>query len=63
MVRVATALELFQAAALIHDDVMDASDTRRGMPATHRFFGRLHARSGWDGDADRFGCRRRDPGR
>ena len=32
----ATAMELFQAAALIHDDVMDDSDTRRGMPAAHR---------------------------
>ena len=56
VVRVATALELFQAAALIHDDVMDASDTRRGMPATHRFFAALHAEQGWDGDGDRFGA-------
>jgi len=56
VVRVATALELFQAAALIHDDVMDASDTRRGMPATHRYFTALHAEQGWDGDGDRFGA-------
>ncbi len=56
VVRVATALELFQAAALIHDDVMDASDTRRGMPATHRYFASLHADQGWDGDGDRFGA-------
>ncbi|TXR55748.1 polyprenyl synthetase family protein [Quadrisphaera setariae] len=55
VVRVATALELFQAAALIHDDVMDASDTRRGMPATHRYFAGLHAERRWDGDGDRFG--------
>ncbi|PWD49842.1 polyprenyl synthetase [Serinibacter arcticus] len=33
----AAALELFQAAALVHDDLMDASDTRRGAPSTHRF--------------------------
>ncbi|MEI2726712.1 MAG: polyprenyl synthetase family protein [Verrucomicrobiota bacterium] len=32
------ALELLQACALIHDDVMDGSDTRRGMPAAHRRF-------------------------
>lgn len=55
VIRVATALELFQAAALIHDDVMDASDTRRGMPATHRYFAGIHTDRRWDGDADRFG--------
>ncbi len=35
---VGAALELFQAAALFHDDVMDDSDTRRGLPAAHRVF-------------------------
>ena len=29
------ALEVFHAAALVHDDIIDNSDTRRGMPATH----------------------------
>jgi len=52
---VGAALELFQAAALFHDDVMDASDTRRGLPAAHRTFAGLHERSGWSGSADRFG--------
>jgi geranylgeranyl diphosphate synthase type I len=55
VVAAAAALELFQAAALIHDDVMDDSDTRRGRPAAHREFASLHARLGWDGDAQRFG--------
>jgi geranylgeranyl diphosphate synthase type I len=55
IVTVAASLELFQAAALVHDDVMDGSDTRRGMPAAHRAFGALHADSGWAGDSDRFG--------
>lgn len=53
--RAATSLELFQAAALVHDDVMDASDTRRGMPAVHRRFASLHRGSAWTGDAERFG--------
>jgi geranylgeranyl diphosphate synthase type I len=35
----AAALELLQGSALVHDDVMDASDTRRGRPSVHRQFG------------------------
>ncbi|MFL6154220.1 MAG: polyprenyl synthetase family protein [Ornithinibacter sp.] len=55
LVRLASAMELFQAAALIHDDVMDDSDTRRGMPAAHRAFATRHTARGWAGDQDRFG--------
>lgn len=55
LVTAAAALELFQAAALIHDDVMDDSDTRRGKPAVHRRFEALHAAQGWDGSYERFG--------
>jgi geranylgeranyl diphosphate synthase type I len=51
----AAALELFQAAALIHDDLMDGSDSRRGMPAVHRRFAGLHRGQGWTGDGERFG--------
>ncbi|HEX2772118.1 MAG TPA: polyprenyl synthetase family protein, partial [Micromonosporaceae bacterium] len=50
-----TALELVQASALIHDDLMDRSDTRRGEPAIHRRFAEHHRRSGWHGDPDAFG--------
>ncbi|MEU1487137.1 polyprenyl synthetase family protein [Streptomyces sp. NPDC005752] len=35
-VRAAASLELFQLFALIHDDVMDDSDIRRGQPSAHR---------------------------
>jgi geranylgeranyl diphosphate synthase, type I len=55
IVLAAAGLEFFQAAALIHDDVMDDSDTRRGMPAVHRRFATLHRGSGWTGDGERFG--------
>ncbi len=55
IVRAATGLELFQAAALIHDDVMDDSDTRRGMPAIHRRFAELHRGSSWLGTPEHFG--------
>lgn len=51
----AASLELLQASALIHDDVMDASDVRRGMPAAHRRFERVHADAGWHGSAEQFG--------
>ena len=33
---VCAALEIFQSAALVHDDLIDNSDTRRGRPAAHR---------------------------
>ena len=51
----AAALELFQAAALVHDDVLDDAHTRRGRPTTHLVFAKEHAHRGGTGDADRFG--------
>ncbi|MEU0213642.1 polyprenyl synthetase family protein [Streptomyces sp. NPDC006265] len=36
VLHMAAALELFQAFALIHDDVMDGSELRRGRPTAHR---------------------------
>ncbi|MEP6630544.1 MAG: polyprenyl synthetase family protein [Lapillicoccus sp.] len=55
LIRLACAMEFFQAAALLHDDVMDGSDTRRGMPSAHRALSARHADAGWLGDSDRFG--------
>jgi len=49
------ALELFQAAALIHDDILDRSDTRRGKPAVHKNFQKLHQNNGWAQDSSHFG--------
>jgi geranylgeranyl diphosphate synthase type I len=51
----AAALEFVQASALIHDDVMDGSDTRRGEPAVHRRFASLHRESRWLGEPADFG--------
>lgn len=55
VVSAASALELFHAAALVHDDIIDNSDTRRGAPSAHRLFEGLHAESGWAGSAGDFG--------
>jgi geranylgeranyl diphosphate synthase type I len=55
IVRAAASLELLQACALVHDDVIDRSDTRRGAPSVHRRFTALHSASQWRGDPGRFG--------
>ncbi len=52
---IAAAVELFQTAALVHDDVLDGSDTRRGRPATHRQVEALHEAQGWHGSAANYG--------
>jgi geranylgeranyl diphosphate synthase, type I len=51
----AAALELLHAGALVHDDVMDGSATRRGRPALHRLFAAQHAGRNWRGSAAAFG--------
>lgn len=55
VISAAAALEVFQAAALVHDDLIDNSDTRRGRPAAHRAFEAGHSDSRWFGDAEAFG--------
>jgi geranylgeranyl diphosphate synthase type I len=55
LITAAASLELLHACALVHDDVMDASDTRRGRPSAHAAFARLHREQAWSGDADVFG--------
>jgi geranylgeranyl diphosphate synthase, type I len=48
-------LELLHAFALMQDDVMDASSSRRGRPAAHIQFSRWHRNRQLSGPADRFG--------
>lgn len=55
VLRVCSALELVQACALAHDDIIDSSATRRGFPTLHVEFAQRHRAGGWAGDADRFG--------
>lgn len=49
------ALEFVQACALIHDDIIDQSDTRRGQPTVHRIFEARHRDSGWIGSSEHYG--------
>ncbi|MFC4004652.1 polyprenyl synthetase family protein [Prauserella oleivorans] len=55
VLRAVASLELIQACALIHDDVLDSSDSRRGSPTVHVAFAGRHAEHGWLGSADAFG--------
>jgi geranylgeranyl diphosphate synthase type I len=55
LVRAAASLELLQACALVHDDVIDRSATRRGLPSVHERFAAVHRDAGWHGDPDGFG--------
>jgi geranylgeranyl diphosphate synthase type I len=49
------ALELFHMGALLHDDILDDSDTRRGRPSAHHRFASHHRDRGWEGDSLVFG--------
>ncbi|MFC3996972.1 polyprenyl synthetase family protein [Nocardiopsis sediminis] len=56
VIRVAAALEMFHAVALIHDDVMDQSSLRRGEPTVHRALTGQRIASGDSHEsAERFG--------
>lgn len=50
-----SALELLHACALVHDDVIDDSSTRRGRPTAHVRFADLHRDRQWRGSPERFG--------
>jgi geranylgeranyl diphosphate synthase, type I len=56
LLRACASLELLHASALVHDDYMDASDVRRGRPATHRAFEQLHRERGWSASAEQYGA-------
>ena len=49
------ALELLHTFALIHDDIMDGSHTRRGVATMHRAYTEMHQAHRLKGEARRFG--------
>jgi geranylgeranyl diphosphate synthase type I len=50
-----SALELLQGCALLHDDIIDQSEQRRGKATAHIAFADLHRASEWSGSAEQFG--------
>ena len=56
VLRAVSSLELIQACALVHDDLMDDSTTRRGAPTMHVDFAARHRAAGWLGTPERFGA-------
>ncbi|NIH79347.1 polyprenyl synthetase family protein [Amycolatopsis viridis] len=55
VLRAVASLELVQACALIHDDLIDSSDSRRGRPTVHVSHAREHRAHGWLGAPETFG--------
>ncbi len=55
LLRLFAALELLHACALVHDDVIDASATRRGLATVHRLFAERHRERDWHGSPEQFG--------
>ncbi len=55
IVDLAAALEMLHTFALVHDDVMDGSDTRRHAPTVHRALTDVHEAQHWHGESRRFG--------
>ena len=52
---VALAVELLHTYLLVHDDIMDHAEVRRGLPASHMTFRRLHRENRWRGSAKDYG--------
>ena len=57
LLRAVASLDLLHAGLLVHDDLIDGADTRRGLPAAHRRFAAEHrADSAASGDPDAYGA-------
>lgn len=55
LIRIAAALETLHLFAMVHDDIMDDSGSRRGMPAAHVEAAEWHRQAGAAGEPNAFG--------
>ncbi|WP_234328092.1 polyprenyl synthetase family protein [Streptomyces sp. NRRL S-37] len=55
IVAAGAALEMLHISALVHDDVLDDSSRRRGLPTVHTKHAALHDSRGWQGESRRYG--------
>ncbi len=55
IIKAAASLELIQSYLLIHDDIMDESELRRGKKTVHRIYEDIHLKNGFGGNPRRFG--------
>jgi geranylgeranyl diphosphate synthase type I len=55
IIRASTSLELIQSYLLIHDDIMDESDLRRGKATVHKIYEDKHLKMGFGGKPKKFG--------
>ena len=55
IIKAAASLELVQSYFLIHDDIMDESELRRGKKTVHKIYEEEHLHGGYPGNPQRFG--------
>ncbi len=55
IIKASSSLELVQSYLLIHDDIMDESDLRRGKATVHKIYEEKHLKNGFGGKPKKFG--------
>jgi polyprenyl synthetase len=56
LIRAAASLDVLHASLVVHDDLIDRSDVRRGHPSAHRQYETIHAQACGGGSSEEFGA-------